>query len=129
VTTYKSLNPGYRIFTIDGDYSGSSYWALDHRTVIMNLTASNSQNQTIFQDEYNARDAYQMQNLFPNDWHDLLERLQNDIDGPLMGLVYQYYTKSYANGTQCDHSCRRGLLCSLISARSEDPHACDSIPN
>ncbi|CAF5066461.1 unnamed protein product, partial [Rotaria sp. Silwood1] len=26
VTTYSHLNPGYRIFTIDGNYSGGSYW-------------------------------------------------------------------------------------------------------
>lgn len=114
------------MFTIDGDYSGSSYWPLDHRTVIMNLTESNIQNKTIFRDEYNARDAYGMKNLFPNDWSDLIERLQNNIDGPLMGLVAQYHRKS--NTATCDHNCRRALLCKLKSARSEDPHACDSIP-
>jgi sphingomyelin phosphodiesterase len=126
VTTYSNLNPGYRIFTIDGDYSGTSYWALDHRTVIMNLTESNMYNKTIFQDEYNARDAYQMKNLFPNDWSEFLDRLQNDIDGPLMKLVYKHYRKS--NGSSCDHNCLRALLCILKSARSGDPHVCDSIP-
>jgi sphingomyelin phosphodiesterase len=95
----------------------------------MNLTATNMYNRTIFLDEYTARDAYEMENLFPNDWHQLIQRLKNDIDGPLMGLVYQYYTKSYANGSHCDHKCRRGLLCDFISFRSEDPHACDSIPH
>ena len=126
VTTYSNLNPGYRIFTIDGDYAGSSYWPLDHRTVIMNLTESNMYNKTIFQDEYNARDAYELKNLFPNDWSDFLDRLQNDIDGPLMNLVYKHYRKS--NGLDCDHNCRRALLCKLKSARSGDPHVCDSIP-
>ncbi|CAF4257182.1 unnamed protein product, partial [Rotaria sp. Silwood2] len=128
VTTYSYLNPGYRVYTIDGDYQGSSFWTLDYHTVIMNLTASNIYNQTIFLKEYDARDAYQMKNLFPNDWNDFIQRLENDIDGPLMGTVYQHYTKSYADGSQCDHNCRRGLICDFISARSEDPHACDSIP-
>jgi sphingomyelin phosphodiesterase len=113
---------------MDGDYPGSSYWVLDHRTVIMNLTASNMYNKTIFINEYDARDAYQMKNLFPNDWNNLIERLENDIDGPLMSSVYTYNTKSYANGSQCSHKCRRALLCNLKSARSEDFHACDSIP-
>ncbi len=126
MTTFSGLNPGYRIFTIDGDYPGTSYWTLDHRTVIMNLTATNMYNRTIFQEEYNARDAYQMKQLFPNDWSDFLDRLQNDIDGPLMQLVSKYHRKS--SGADCDHNCRRGLLCKLKSARSEDPHACDSIP-
>ncbi|CAF1250243.1 unnamed protein product [Rotaria sordida] len=121
-------NPSYRIYTMDGNYSGSSYWVLDHRTVIMNLTASNMYNHTIMHEEYYARDAYQMENLFPKDWDNLIERLQNDIDGPLMGTVYKHYTKSYADGSQCDHKCRRGLLCGFKTARSDNPHACDSIP-
>jgi hypothetical protein len=94
----------------------------------MNLTASNMFNKTMFLKEYDARDAYQMKNLFPNDWNDLISRLENDIDGPLMGTVYTHYTKSYGDGSQCDHKCRRGLLCDFKTGRSEDPHACDSIP-
>ncbi|CAF0932808.1 unnamed protein product [Rotaria sordida] len=128
LTTFSNLNPGYRVYKIDGNYPGSSYWVLDHRTVIMNLTATNLYNQTIFIDEYDVRNAYNMENLFPNDWHNLIEKLKNDIDGSLMGLIYQYYTKSYANGNQCDHNCRRGLLCDFITYRSEDSHACDLIP-
>ncbi|CAF1108747.1 unnamed protein product [Adineta steineri] len=128
LTTSSYLNPGYRVYSLDGDYAGSSFWTLDHRTVIMNLTATNLYNKTIFIDEYDARDAYQMENLFPNDWNNLIERLKNDLDGPLMGLAYQYYTKSYAHGNQCDHHCRRGLLCNFITARSDDIHACDAIP-
>ena len=92
----------------------------------MNLTESNIQNTTIFRDEYNARDAYKMKNLFPTDWDDLLQRLQNDIDGPLMDLVYQFNRKSHVS--ECDHDCRRALLCALKSARSDDPHACDGVP-
>jgi hypothetical protein len=113
---------------MDGDYPGSSYWVLDYRTVIMNLTASNMYNKTIFIDEYNARDVYQMKNLFPEDWNDLIERIQNDIDGPLMSLVYTHYTKSYESGAKCDHNCRRELLCGFKTTRSEDYHACNSVP-
>lgn len=94
----------------------------------MNLTATNKYNRTIFIDEYDVRDAYQMTNLFPNDWNNFVQKLANDLDGSMMGLVYQYYTKSYANGTDCDHNCRRGLLCGFITARNADPHSCDSLP-
>lgn len=93
----------------------------------MNLTASNLYNKTIFAEEYNARDGYRMKNLFPNDWNNLIERLENHIDGPLMDLAYTYYTKSYANGTRCNEHCRRRLLCIFKTARSEDPNSCDSI--
>ena len=86
------------------------------------------QNTTVFLTEYDARDAYQMNTLFPNDWNDFIQRLEKDIDGPLMGSVYQYSTKSYQTGAQCDHNCRRGLICDFKTGRSEDPHACDSVP-
>jgi hypothetical protein len=113
---------------MDGNYPASSYYVLDHYTVIMNLTATNTYNRTTMIKEYEARDAYQMQNLFPADWDNLIQRMQNDINGPLMSSAYTYYTKSYANGTNCDHNCRRNLLCNFKTARSDDPHACDSIP-
>lgn len=128
LTTESFLNPGYRMYTMDGDYPSSSYWVLDHRTVIMNLTATNLYNRTVMQNEYSVRDAYQMENLFPTDWDNFIKRLENDIDGPMMSTVYKYYTKSYAEGSQCDHTCRRGLICSFKTARDDDPHACDSIP-
>ena len=114
---------------MDGAYETSSYWVLDHRTVIMNMTASNMYNKTILLNEYEAKDTYRMQNLFPTDWDNLIQRMQSDLDGPLMGLAYTYYTKSHSNGTSCDHKCRRGLLCNFKTARSDDPHACDSIPS
>ena len=117
------------MYLVDGDYSGSSYWTLDHRTVIMNLTATNMYNKTIFVDEYDARDSYNMQQLFPYDWHNLVQRLKSDLSGSLMSLVYQYYTKSYDDRSQCDYNCRRGLLCSFLTARANDSHACDSIPS
>ncbi|CAF1261330.1 unnamed protein product [Adineta ricciae] len=128
LTTESFLNPGYRMYTLDGDYPQSSYWVLDHRTVIMNLTATNFYNRTIIQNEYTVRDAYQMENLFPADWDRFIKRLESDIDGPLMGTVYKYYMKSNADGSQCTHACRRSLLCSFKTSREDQPHACDSIP-
>jgi len=129
LTAQAFLNPGYRVYTMDGAYNTSSYWVLDHRTVIMNLTATNMYNRTILLNEYEARDAYRMANLFPADWDNLIQRMQNDIDGPLMSSAYTYYTKSLHNGTNCDRNCRRGLLCNFKTSRADDPHACDSIPS
>ena len=92
----------------------------------MNLTEANLFNRTNFYDEYNARDAFELSNLYPVDWDEFLQRLEKDIDGPLMNLVQKYHRKS--SGVNCNHNCRRNLLCTLKTARFEDPHACDSIP-
>nr|KAG5693323.1 hypothetical protein BaRGS_008399 [Batillaria attramentaria] len=43
VTPYFNLNMGYRIFTIDGNYSSSSWAVLDHETYILNLTGRQQQ--------------------------------------------------------------------------------------
>ncbi|CAF1344175.1 unnamed protein product [Didymodactylos carnosus] len=128
LTPFSFKNPGYRVYLVDGEYENSTYWVLDHHTVIMNLTASNLLNRTTFVNEYSARDAYKMAYLFPTDWDNLIDRLMADIDGDMMGLVYKYYTKSYANGTACDHNCRMGLLCDFRTARSEDTSCLDFIP-
>lgn len=92
------------------------------------MTATNLYNHTIMENEYSVRDAYQMNNLFPADWDEFIQRLESDIDGPLMSKVYTYYTKSFADGSQCNHDCRRGLICDFKTARDNDPYACNSIP-
>lgn len=78
--------------------------------------------------EYNVKDAYQMENLFPLDWNQFINKLENDIDGSLMNTVYKYYTKSYSNGSDCNHLCKRGLICDFKTAYDDDPYACNSIP-
>lgn len=55
VTTYSNLNPGYRIFTIDGSYKNSSFQVLDHETHIMNLTEANLTLKPVWKKEYSAK--------------------------------------------------------------------------
>lgn len=92
--------------------------------MILNLTSSNVFNETIFVDEYAARDAFQMDFLFADDWNLLVERLNNSIDGSLMDSVYRFYTKSAIDPRNCKLKCRQSLLCSFITDRSEDRHRC-----
>lgn len=55
VTTFPFLNPGYRIYTIDGFYEGTSARVLDHETRILNLTDANLTNEPKWQKEYSAK--------------------------------------------------------------------------
>lgn len=55
VTTYSYLNPGYRIYTIDGFYKNSSFRVLDHETYYLNLTEANQINQANWKFEYSAK--------------------------------------------------------------------------
>jgi sphingomyelin phosphodiesterase len=55
VTTYSSLNPGYRVYTVDGFYPDTSWYVIDHETVFLNLTEANISNQTKWEKEYTAK--------------------------------------------------------------------------
>ncbi len=98
---------------------------LDHRTVILNLTATNLSNTTKFLTEYSAKSAYSLTDLSPQAWNQLVSRLENDIDGELMGLVYQFFTKSSIPGNTCDRTCRLKLInCNFKTARAQDATYC-----
>lgn len=55
VTTFSYMNPGYRIYTVDGFYDSSSWRVLDHETKFMNITHANLFNQPKWQMEYTAK--------------------------------------------------------------------------
>lgn len=55
MTTAGTMNPGYRIYTVDGTYNGSSRQVLDHETYYMNLTDANISNKPKWSFEYSAK--------------------------------------------------------------------------
>ena len=55
VTTFDRYNPGYRIYTVDGDYNNSSRQVLDHETYILNITDANLTNKPKWIYEYTAK--------------------------------------------------------------------------
>ncbi|CAF2112809.1 unnamed protein product [Rotaria magnacalcarata] len=124
-TTYPNVNPGYRVYTID---IGNSVSVLDHRTMILNLTATNLYNKTVWVEEYSAKSAYDMIDLSPQEWNKFVLQLENDIDGEMMGLVYQYFMKSATTGAACDRMCRKKLInCNLKTARAQDTTFCSAM--
>ncbi len=54
-TTYSFLNPGYRIYEVDGVYGNSSFQVLDYRNVYLNLTEANTGLTPIWRDEYSPK--------------------------------------------------------------------------
>jgi hypothetical protein len=96
--------------------------------VILNLTATNLYNTTKFINEYSVKSAYAMKDLSPQEWNQFVLRLENDIDGELMGLVYQFFMKSSTTGNTCDRTCRMKLInCNFKTARAQDTNFCSDI--
>ncbi|XP_050417111.1 sphingomyelin phosphodiesterase [Patella vulgata] len=121
VTTFPQLNPAFRIYTIDGNYTGSSWAVLDHETYIMNLTSANLYNKPEWKLEYSAKKDYGMPSLFPVDWNNLIDKMSTN--NTLLYQFYRYYYKLRTDGS-CDETCRKRVLCSLRSARSRDKNFC-----
>ncbi|XP_019613437.1 PREDICTED: sphingomyelin phosphodiesterase-like [Branchiostoma belcheri] len=121
VTPYQYLNPGYKVYEIDGNYTGSSMQVVNQQTYIMNLTDANLTDKPNWTLEYDTKEAYNMQSQTPADWDRFVQRLEKD--DKLFQLYYRYYYKS--NPTEsCDQKCRAALICDLKTGRSNDPSMC-----
>ena len=66
VTTTSFLNPGYRIYTVDGAYDESTWQVLDFETKFMNLTEANMYGSPKWKLEYSAKVYNKQQNLNSN---------------------------------------------------------------
>ncbi|XP_001600744.1 sphingomyelin phosphodiesterase [Nasonia vitripennis] len=118
LTPWENVNPAYRIYYVDGDRPQSSRVIVDHETWKMNLDEANQNDNPVWYKAYNARSAYNMSSLLPQDWDDLIRRMTTDRD-----LFETYHRNYYRNSPvrpKCDDRCRRKLLCDLRSGRSHD---------
>lgn len=122
-TTYIGLNPGYRVYQIDGNYSGSSHVVLDHETYILNLTEANKPGAIPhWQLLYRARETYGLPNALPAAWHDLVYRMRGDPN--LFQTFWFLYHKGHPPSEPCGTPCRLATLCAQLSARSDSPALC-----
>lgn len=133
VTTYINLNPGYRVYYVDGNYPNSSRTVLDHETFILNLTLANNQSNspglptnpdpnpswTLL---YRATKAYGLSTLFPSDFESLIKEFIND------DRVFQRFWYLHHKGhvsKPCTEICKTGLICFLRSGRTDLFKQCD----
>uniref|UniRef100_A0A1I8IP86 Sphingomyelin phosphodiesterase n=1 Tax=Macrostomum lignano TaxID=282301 RepID=A0A1I8IP86_9PLAT len=90
-----SQNPSYRIYEVDGNYSGASFQVLSYSNYIFNLTEANLAGQgrePVWFLEYNTTSAYGMQFAFPQSWADLVRRFESDDS--LFQKFYRRFTTS-----------------------------------
>ncbi|MCI4388328.1 hypothetical protein PGIGA_G00084420 [Pangasianodon gigas] len=135
VTTYVNLNPGYRVYYIDGNYSNSTRLVLDHETFILNLTLANGfQNNSSWLPKpdpdpawtllYRASQAYGVPALFPADW-DALVRTFFTNDRIFQQFWYLMHKGHVSE--PCKDVCKSTLICYLRSGRYDLLEQCDRI--
>ncbi|XP_065838310.1 sphingomyelin phosphodiesterase-like [Oscarella lobularis] len=122
VTTYKELNPAFRVYEVDGIYKDSTFGILDYTDYIMNLTEANLTPNASprWRKEYSARDAYNLTSLFPSGWANFIERCKEDDS--LLQLYNKYRRHSHVT-SPCDKSCQLSLLCEMEQSRVGVPCA------
>ncbi|KAK2727956.1 sphingomyelin phosphodiesterase-like [Artemia franciscana] len=120
VSPYYGLNPGYRVYKIDGDYKTSTRAVVDHENWVMNLAEANRYPHLPprWYKLYSAKEAYGMTSLSPQEWDSLVYRMAMDDD--LFQNYYWFYWKGSSARQLCDADCKKRLLCDLKSGRSND---------
>ncbi|XP_037543311.1 sphingomyelin phosphodiesterase [Nematolebias whitei] len=132
VTTFVNLNPGYRVYYVDGNYQGSSRLVLDHETYILNLTEANhSPGLPGFPEKnpkwtllYRATEAYGISSLVPSDCNELLQTFINN--DRLFQKFWYFRYKGHESGP-CIESCKTTMLRFLRSGRYSELQQCDHL--
>ncbi|KAK8388912.1 hypothetical protein O3P69_020698 [Scylla paramamosain] len=118
VTSYYKLNPGYRIYYVEGEFPTSQKVVTDHETWVMNLEEANRYGHPRWYQLYSARRAYNMRNLLPEEWNRLVYKMA--LDDNLFRKYQRFYWKNSVAREDCDSECKKRMLCDLKSGRSND---------
>ncbi|CEF63595.1 Sphingomyelin phosphodiesterase [Strongyloides ratti] len=127
VTTYSEYNPAYRIYTVDGNYEGSSFQLLDFEEWFLNLTTQGNAESPVWEQLYSSViNEYSLTSLRPTDWNNLLNHFMNYGKDD---ILFQRYIKNYyrRSNMECDELCYRKHLCSIRQAHHSES-LCDDIP-
>lgn len=116
----QGVQPSYRVYTIDGSYKHSTWSVLDAETYVMDIDEANKLGKPQWKLEYKAKDAYKMANLFPQEWSNVIDRLDKD-EKMLKNYIRFHYRLSPAAAANydCDWLCRYNALCELRSGMPE----------
>ena len=120
LTTYSDLFPGYRVYTIDGDYADSTFQVLDFENYIANITESNLHNTSRLQwvKEYSAKASYGLENLQGPSWDGLWREIQQELStngtSEKFDRFFLFNSKSYIEDVQsCNAKCQEAFLCDM----------------
>ncbi|XP_063846583.1 sphingomyelin phosphodiesterase-like [Scylla paramamosain] len=129
-TPYHELNPGYRVFTVDGDYEGSSYRVLDHVNYITDLDEANANEERDprFYVLYTAKEEYGLPDLTPASWSALVDQMK-EPGSDKFNTFFKNYIKDARPYMMkgCDADCKSNLLCRLVVSDTSDYSRCDGL--
>ncbi|PAV74545.1 hypothetical protein WR25_26820 [Diploscapter pachys] len=136
LTPYNEFYPAYRIYTIDGNYPGSTFQVVDFADFYFNLTENNANptNPTWKQLYASVNQEYGLKSHIPSEWNNMIERMKTDDD------LFAKYRKNYYRRTEydgvkeCGKLCRDEMICKTRKFHHslklcEDLHVLDTSVN
>nr|XP_027237785.1 sphingomyelin phosphodiesterase-like [Penaeus vannamei] len=128
-TTGSHRNPSFRVYTVDGGYSGATWTVMDAQTYNMNMTTANLEGGVPeYTLRYEAQDSYDLRSLTPASLDLLVTRLASDdaLFRTFLRNVNNYWDEPAEMWT-CDQECRKGQLCGLVRGDSSNDEPCQRI--
>ncbi|CAJ0567409.1 unnamed protein product, partial [Mesorhabditis spiculigera] len=117
-TTMSNFNPVYRLYTLDGNYPGSTFGILDWEEWFFDLSKNTDATKHDWTQLYaSVLQEYGLKNNNPSEWNSLINRMKTDED------LFKKYRKNYYRRTDlgpCDQKCRHKLLCSARQAHHSE---------
>ncbi|CAG7726400.1 unnamed protein product [Allacma fusca] len=141
LTPYVNVNPGYKIYTVDGARGpDSTYEIWDHETWVFNLTQANLTPgiPPKWFRLYKAKKLYGLENLSPSQLHSFVMRMSSN-ETAFKEFYRSFYKAALTKKSQsCDPMCRKSRLCNIVSPTFkeygrcmllENPNSKDILPN
>ena len=131
LTPHDGLNPGYRIYHVDGKRQDSSHVLLDHETYYFNLDELNaeSEHNIKYKMEYSAKSSLEMKDLTPESWSQYVNELV--VDDSKWEEFHQHYTRhgpaSQKKSSLCSGKCKQEIICRLVTFDSGDQTMCHAV--
>ncbi|PAV91194.1 hypothetical protein WR25_09182 [Diploscapter pachys] len=131
VTTYPDHQPAYRIYTIDGNYPGSTYSVIDYEVWFFNLTLNNANpNNPVWQQMYpSILKEYGMNSAIPSEWSNLIDRMIKDNTLFEKYRTFHYRRNQYDGLGHCSQTCKNNLLCTLRQFHHSQGKLCPDLQN
>jgi sphingomyelin phosphodiesterase len=127
LTPFTDLNPGYKIFTVDGARGKDSTWnVLEHETWIYNLTEANLHPHfpPRWYRLYKATEAFGIADLSPQSLHSFVQRMI--YNATAFDTYYRLYHKDTDTALVqgCDTQCRKRVLCGIVTPNYDEYKSC-----
>ncbi|XP_037087117.1 sphingomyelin phosphodiesterase-like [Pollicipes pollicipes] len=128
LTPWKNVNPGYRIYTIDGARGNHSSWeVVDYERWTADLADANREpaEGPRWRRQASAARRYRLQNLSPRRWSRMVNKML------LTGKMFNRYHRDQSGAARvrgpCDIACRLRTVCGMVTTDRTSTLHCDIV--